>query len=236
MATQIRSSHEVHDAEFEAPDGTEIHYSVTRPAGSASRVIVLVHGFADHGERYRELIDDLAAHGAVVYAYDQRGNGRSGGQRGHVMHYQELVDELDAMLKIAYDAEPGIGRVIYAHSTGAILALTYLYGHPSAADRVILSAPCLMLVFQAPAAKVMIGKLFSAVLPKVSLQAGFDPASVSRDPYVVAANKDDQLLTQPISTRFYTEVCGTAIRAALAWTDQLTLAALDLQCRGDRLV
>ncbi len=236
MATQIRSSHEVHDAEFEAPDGTEIHYSVTRPAGSASRVIVLVHGFADHGERYRELIDDLAAHGAVVYAYDQRGNGRSGGQRGHVMHYQELVDELDAMLKIAYDAEPGIERVIYAHSTGAILALTYLYGHPSAADRVILSAPCLMLVFQAPAAKVMIGKLFSAVLPKVSLQAGFDPASVSRDPYVVAANKDDELVTQAISTRFYTEVYGKAMPAALARIEELKLPALVLQGTGDRLV
>src|SRR5258708_5748984 len=162
MATEITSSHDVQEAQFAAPDGTEIHYSVTRPAGSARRVMVLVHGFADHGERYRELIDDLAAHGAVVYAYDQRGNGRSGGQRGHVMHYQELIDELDAMLKIAYGAEPGIERVIYAHSTGAILALTSLYGHPSAADRAILSAPCLTLVFQAPAAKVMISKLFAA--------------------------------------------------------------------------
>src|SRR5258708_12931530 len=115
MATQIRSSHEVHDAEFEAPDGTEIHYSVTRPAGSASRVIVLVHGFADHGERYRELIDDLAAHGAVVYAYDQRGNGRSGGQRGPVMHSQALVSELDAMLQLAHHPQPRLTPPTYAH-------------------------------------------------------------------------------------------------------------------------
>src|SRR5258708_37015064 len=151
MATDIKSSHEVHEAEFAAPDGVEIHYSVTRPEGQAQRGIVLIHGFADHGERYRELIDDQAAHGAVVYAYDQRGNGRSGGQRGHVMHYQELVGELDAMLKIAYDAEPGIQRGINAHSTGAILALTYLDGHPSTADRGTLSPSCLTLVFQAPA-------------------------------------------------------------------------------------
>jgi alpha-beta hydrolase superfamily lysophospholipase len=236
MATEIKSSHEVHEAEFEAPDGTDIHYSVTRPAGPAQRVIVLIHGFADHGERYRELIDHLAAQGAVVYAYDQRGNGRSGGQRGHLMRYQELVDELDAFLKIAYAAEPAIERVIYAHSTGAILALTYLYDHPDAADRVILSAPCLILVFEAPAAKVFMGKVFSRILPKVTLQAGFDPGAVSRDPAIVEANKEDELVTQAISTRFYTEVYGKAMPAALARIEELKLPTLVLQGTGDLLV
>jgi alpha-beta hydrolase superfamily lysophospholipase len=172
----------------------------------------------------------------VVYAYDQRGNGRSGGQRGHVMRYQELVDELDAFLKLAYAAEPGIERVIYAHSTGAILALTYLYDHPEAADRVILSAPCLILTFEAPAAKVFIGKVFSSILPKVTLQAGFDPGSVSRDPVVVEANKTDELVTQAISTRFYTEVYGKAMPAALARIEELKLPTLVIQGTGDLLV
>jgi alpha-beta hydrolase superfamily lysophospholipase len=236
VATEIKSSFEVHEAEVEAPDGTEIHYSVTRPAGQAQRVVVLIHGFADHSGRYRELIDHLAGHGAVVYAYDQRGNGRSGGQRGHVMRYQELGDELDTFLKLAYVAEPGIERVIYAHSTGAILALTYLYDHPDAADRIILSAPCLILTFEAPAAKVFIGKVFSSVLPKVTLQAGFDPGAVSRDPALVEANKGDELVTQAISTRFYTEVYGKAMPAALARIEELKLPTLVIQGTGDLLV
>jgi alpha-beta hydrolase superfamily lysophospholipase len=236
MATEIKSSFEVREAEFNAPDGTEIHYSVTRPAGPAQRLIVLIHGFADHGGRYRELIDHLAAHGAAVYAYDQRGNGRSGGQRGHVMRYQELVDELEAFLRLTYAAEPGIERVIYAHSTGAILALTYLYDHPDAADRVILSAPCLILTYQAPAAKVFMGKLFSSVLPKLTLQAGFDPGWVSRDPAIVEANKEDELVTQAISTRFFTEVYGKAMPAALARIEDLKLPTLVIQGTGDLLV
>jgi alpha-beta hydrolase superfamily lysophospholipase len=235
MATEIKR-HDVREAEFEAPDGTGIHYSITRPEGPAKRLVVLIHGFADHGGRYHELIDHLAGHGAVVYAYDQRGNGRSGGQRGHVMRYQELVDELDAFLKLAYAAEPGIERVIYAHSTGAILALTYLYDHPGAVDRVILSAPCLILTFEAPAAKVFIGKVFSRILPKITLQAGFDPGSVSRDPAVVEANKTDELVTQAISTRFYTEVYGRAMPAALARIEELKLPTLVIQGTGDLLV
>src|SRR3979411_3185352 len=195
MATQTGSTPEVQAAPFETADGYRIHYTVTHPAGVAKRLVVIVHGFADHSERYRELIDHLAGQGAVVFAYDQRGNGKSEGQRGHLMRYQELVDELDAFLKIAYAAEPGLERIIYAHSTGAILALTYVYDHPGAADRLILSAPCLILTVKAPPAKVFIGNLLSGVLPKVTLQAGFDPGAVSRDPQAVEANKNDPLVT-----------------------------------------
>lgn len=236
MATQTSSTPDVQTASFKTTDGHKIHYTVTRPAGAAKRLVVILHGFADHSERYRELIDHLAGQGSVVFAYDQRGNGESEGQRGHLMRYQELVDELDAFLKIAYAAEPGLERVIYAHSTGAILALTYLYQHPQTADRLVLSAPCLILTFRAPAAKVLIGKAFSALLPTITLQAGFDPGSVSRDPAIVEANKADPLVTQAISTRFYTEVYGKAMPEALHRIEQVTLPTLVLQGTADRLV
>jgi alpha-beta hydrolase superfamily lysophospholipase len=236
MATEIKSSFEVQQASFQTADGHQIHYSVTRPAGTAKRLIVILHGFADHSERYRTLIDHLAGQGAVVFAYDMRGNGRSDGPRGHVLRYQELVDELDAFLKIAYAAEPGVERVLYAHSTGAILGLTYLYDHPGAVDRLILSAPCLMLTYEAPAMKVMIGKVFSSLIPKMTLQAGFDPGSVSRDEKAVEANKADPLVTQAISTRFYTEVYGKAMPAALRRIEDVKLPTLVLQGTADQLV
>jgi alpha-beta hydrolase superfamily lysophospholipase len=236
MAAETGSTPDLQTTSFQTADGYRIHYSVTRPVGVAKRLVVILHGFADHSERYRELIDHLAGQGAVVFAYDMRGNGESEGQRGHVMRYQELVDELDEFLKIAYAAEPGLERVIFAHSTGAILALTYLYKNPQAADRLILSGPCLILTFEAPAAKVMIGKVVSALLPRVTLHAGFDPRSLSRDPAVVEANKADPLVTQAISARFYAEVYGKAMPAALRGIEQLNLPTLVLQGTEDRLV
>jgi alpha-beta hydrolase superfamily lysophospholipase len=236
MATETGSTPDLQTTSFQTADGYRIHYTVTRPVGVAKRLVVILHGFADHSERYRELIDHLAGQGAVVFAYDMRGNGESEGQRGHVMRYQELVDEFDDFLKIAYAAEPGLERVIYAHSTGAILALTYLYEHPQAADRLILSGPCLILTFEAPAAKVLVGRVISAVLPRVTLQVGFDPGSLSRDPAIVAANKADPLVTQAISTRFYAEVYGKAMPAALRRIEQVKLPTLVLQGTADRLV
>src|SRR5438094_126317 len=168
------------EGEFQAADGLRLYYRACRKPGvEPKRLIVTLHGFADHSGRMPYLLPHLCEQGAVVYAYDMRGNGRSEGQRGHVMDYAELLDEFQRFLALAVEREPGLERVIFAHSTGAILALTYLCEHPDAADRVILSSPCLIVVYKAPAVKVAIGKMLASVAPRVSLNAGFDPASVS---------------------------------------------------------
>ena len=221
---------------FQVSDGTRLHYQVSRPEGKAKRLVMLVHGFADHSDRYSFLVPHLVARGAVVYAYDQRGNGRSEGKRGHVMQYQRLVDDLDAFIKLATGTETGLRRVLYAHSTGAIAALTYLYDNATAVDAVVLSAPCLILTFDAPGWKTTVGKALSSVVPGFTMQAGFDPGAVSRDEQVVAANKSDRLVTQKMTARFYTETYLKAMPAALARIEQLTTPYLVLQGTDDKLV
>ena len=221
---------------FRSPDGVGLYYCVWRPEGPPKRQVILVHGFADHLGRYSYLVGSLVKNGAVVYAYDQRGAGRSEGKRGHVQHYKQLLDELDAFLRLAAEAEPGLPRILYAHSTGAILALTYLYEHTDAVDGVVLSAPCLRLTFEAPGWKTGLGKILSRVAPGFTMQAGFEPGAVSRDDKVVAENKADPLVTQAITTRFYTEVYLTAMPAALARIEELKTPFLLLQGTADRLV
>lgn len=221
---------------FKTADGLSIYCAVWRPAGKAKRMVILVHGFADHLGRYSYLIPDLVANGAVVYAYDQRGAGKSAGKRGHVVAYQQLVDELDQFVRLATEAEPDLPRVIYAHSTGAILALTYLYEHPDAVDGVVLSAPCLILTADAPAWKTAVGRALSRIAPSFTMQAGFEPETVSRDEKVVAANKADPLVTQAITARFFTEVYLNALSNAFARVEDLKVPYLLLQGTADKLV
>jgi alpha-beta hydrolase superfamily lysophospholipase len=221
---------------FLTKDGLRIHYNVWRPAGTAKRLVILIHGFADHVDRYRYLVPHLVKHGAVVYGYDQRGNGKSEGQRGHVMGYAELVDELDTFVKLATRRERGLRRVMYAHSTGAILGLTYLYDHPHAVDAVVLSAPCLILTFEAPAWKKFVGRSLSSIVPKFTMQAGFDASVLSRDEDAVAANRNDPLVTQALSSRFYTEVYLVAMPATLGRIEELKVPYLLLQGTEDKLV
>jgi alpha-beta hydrolase superfamily lysophospholipase len=227
---------DVDDDSFRASDGLRLHYQVWRPAGTAKRLVMLVHGFADHLGRYTYLVPHLVEHGAVVYAYDQRGSGKSEGKRGHVRTYQRLVDDLETFLKLATEREPGLRRVLYAHSTGAIAALTYLYDHPDAVDAVVLSAPCLVLTFEAPGWKTALAKSINAVAPGFTMQAGFDPGTVSRDEQVVADNKADRLVTQAMTARFYSEVYLTAMPAAGARIEELKVPFLLLQGTADKLV
>ncbi|MGI8610233.1 MAG: lysophospholipase [Candidatus Dormibacteria bacterium] len=222
---------------FKTSDGLDLHYVSRRdPAVPPQRLVVTIHGFADHSGRIPFLVDHLARRGAAVYSYDQRGNGKSPGQRGHVMAYRELGEDFDAFLTLATETEPGLERVVFGHSTGGILAMLFAIDHPQRMDRLILSAPALILTYEPPKWKELMGRTLSSILPRVSLNAGFDPGTVSRDEAVVAANKDDPLVTQAISTRFYHEVYNSAAPNALARIEELKVPLLVIQGTGDRLV
>lgn len=235
--TQSATALEEREGTVQTPDGLDLHYVSRRdPTVAPKRLVVTIHGFADHSGRMPFLVDHLARRGAVVYSYDQRGNGRSPGQRGHVMRYRELGEDFDVFLKLATDAEPGLERVVFGHSTGGILAMLFAIDHPRRMDRLVLSAPALLLTFRPPKWKEVIGRTLSSVLPRVSLNAGFSPGAVSRDEAVVAANRADPLVTQAISTRFYQEVYMTAAPYALSRIEQLTVPFLLIQGTGDLLV
>ncbi|HEV3233201.1 MAG TPA: alpha/beta hydrolase [Candidatus Dormibacteraeota bacterium] len=221
---------------FQVSDGLRLHYDVWRPEGETRRLVILVHGFADHSGRFSYLVPHLAGRGAVVYAYDQRGQGRSPGKTGHVANFQRLVDDLDEFVRLATEREAGIPPFLYAHSTGAIAALHYLYENPLAVEGAVLSAPCLMLTFEPPGWKSTLGRTISTVVPGFTMQAGFEPGTVSRDEQVVADNKADPLVSQKMTARFYTEVYLKAMPAALARIDQLQTPYLVLQGTEDRLV
>jgi alpha-beta hydrolase superfamily lysophospholipase len=222
---------------FKTRDGLDLYYVRRQAPGvPPKRLIMTVHGFADHAGRMPFLIDHLCERGAVVYSYDQRGNGRSPGQRGHINAYRELGEDLDAFMTLATAAEPGLERVLFGHSTGGILTLLFAEDHPDRMDRLVLSAPALILAFQPPAWKEMVGKGLASILPKLSLQAGFDPGSVSRDSAVVEANKKDPLVVQDMSTRFYQQVYNTAAPMALSRVGELKVPFLLIQGMGDKLV
>jgi alpha-beta hydrolase superfamily lysophospholipase len=224
------------DLKFQVSDGVRLHYQVWRPTGAPKRLVILVHGFADHSGRFSYLVPHLVERGAVVYAYDQRGQGRSPGRTGHVMKFQRLVDDLDAFVKLARETEAGIPSFVYAHSTGAIAAMDYLYDQPQAVDGAVLSAPCLILTFEPPGWKTTLGRTISTVVPGFTMQAGFDPGTVSRDEEVVSANKKDPHVSQKMTARFYSEVYLKAMPSVLERIEQLRTPYLVVQGTEDRLV
>src|SRR5258705_13765516 len=76
--------------------GETLHAEWFAPTGAPRGVAVMVHGYAEHIGRYREVAHVLAADGWGVLGFDQRGHGRSTGRRGYVEHFTDYLDDLDA--------------------------------------------------------------------------------------------------------------------------------------------
>lgn len=180
-------------SDFHGAGGTRLVRRSWPPAGSPRASIVLVHGYAEHSERYAWVGEQLAAAGFAVHAYDLRGHGRSEGPRARVASFREHLDDLDAFFGVVRQ-EAGAGPLfLLGHSMGGLVAALYAAVRRPAINGLVLSGPAA----EEPGRGVrVVAKVFGGVakvapgLPTRKLAA----ATVSRDPAVVKAYDEDPLV------------------------------------------
>lgn len=165
-----------------------------------------MHGFSDHVGRYYGFFPHLASSGIAVYAFDQRGWGKSVARpadRGHSGPTAQVLSDIAAFItQAAIPAEPkGVPLFVMGHSMGGgeVLALASTPEYEeSIVARVrgwVLEAPFIDF----PAAsrpgslKIMAGRLAGKVLPRMKLANPIPPEDLSRDPAVVQSLRDDDL-------------------------------------------
>lgn len=127
---------------WELPDGGHLAYGVVRPAQespSATPVLVL-HGGPGVPDTTGLLttFHSLADAGHDVWAYDQRGTGRStrlADPRGYTLALA-VADLEQARRKIGAEQ-----MILIGHSYGAALAAAYIADHPDRVERIILISP-----------------------------------------------------------------------------------------------
>lgn len=201
---------------FPGANGLELYYQSWHSLGSAKAVVILVHGHGAHSGIFAKLVEFLVQHDFTVYGFDLRGHGRSPGQRGYINSWGEYRGDLAAVLNLVQRQEPGLPLFIIGQSMGGIIALDYLLRRSkqlsSKISGLILLAPALGL-YIAPW-KLAIGKLLSRIYPRFALNAGIDFATASRDPQVIAANRQDSLRHGQGTARLATELLK-----AIAWVN-----------------
>lgn len=98
------------------------------PDPSATRAVLMVHGFTDYFFN-TEQADHFAARGFAVYALDQHKCGRSW-REGQTPHFTtELArydTELERTLDLMTEESPAADVLICAHSTGALIVALWL--------------------------------------------------------------------------------------------------------------
>jgi alpha-beta hydrolase superfamily lysophospholipase len=104
-------------------------------------VIVAVHGMNDYAGAFKAAGKWWAEQGVTVYAYDQRGHGRSPGP-GIWPEHEVMRADLKAAVKAARARHPDARIAVVGESMGASVAITaFADGDPPDADALILSGP-----------------------------------------------------------------------------------------------
>ena len=129
---------------YPAQDGAEIVGYRWDPAGKPRGAVQLTHGMGEHVRRYGALARALTGRGLVVYAQDHRGHGataRSEEELGQLGPdgWTQLVDDVDLLVSLIRDEQPGLPLVLLGHSMGSFAVQQYLLKHGDRVDAVVLT-------------------------------------------------------------------------------------------------
>ena len=219
-----------------AADGTDIlvrHWTGDASAGTPWASVLLVHGLGEHSGRYEHVGQQMAATGLDVHAFDLRGNGGSGGRRGHVDRWEQYHDDLAERVSAVRTAAGARPVVLYGHSMGGLVVLGYLLTDRPKPDLVVLSSPGLDSTLASW--KKRVARVLSRITPTLAIPNGVDGSTLSRDPAVAAAVGSDPLVANASTVRFGADALTEQARVRRDYA-ALTLPTLVLHGLDDGLV
>ena len=211
---------------FTVADGVHLACQAWRPARDTRAVLAVVHGYGEHGGRYRELAVRLTEHGLAVHVCDLRGHGRSSGRRGYVSRFSDYLDDTAVHLDIVRREDPGLPVFVLGHSLGGLIASSFVEQRRGQdLSGLVLSAPFLRLAIPVSPLKVLAARAASVVAPTMDVGNPLDPARLSHDQAVVSACRTDPLNHNAAPARWAAEILN-AQRATLAAAGRISLPLL----------
>jgi acylglycerol lipase len=171
-----------------------------RPSIAPRAVIAICHGFNAHSGMYTWCGEQFARAGMATYALDLRGRGKSDGERFYVERFEDYVDDLGTLTRLAKSREPGAPVFVLGHSAGGVVACLYVLEHQGS----IAGFVCEDFAFEVPAPKFALALLkgISNLAPHARALA-LKNEDFSRDPQFVRAMNEDPLIAregQPFAT------------------------------------
>lgn len=214
--------------------GCRIYTQNWQPSDEPKAVLILVHGLAEHSNRYVGIANYFTEQGYAVYALDHEGHGHSQGLRGYINSFDDFLTTLDQYLNNIANQYPGKKLFLVGHSMGGVISSAYLLEHQQKLAGCILSGAALATGdVISPLQKVMLNTL-SKVLPKLPVLQ-LEANDVCHDPAVVEAYKNDpHVFTGKIRVRLITEILRTADRV-LKYAANISLPMLILHGGDDKM-
>jgi len=188
------------ESSFESVGGLKIATRSWRPEGKPRAIMILVHGFNAHSGYMVWPGEQFSANGFATYALDLRGRGKSEGERFYIENFSEYLADVDGLVKIAREENPGLPVYMLGHSAGGVIATSYVFDHQPEIAGLI----CESFAFDVgiPDVASLILKGLSHLTPHLHVFT-LKNEIFSRDPDAVARMNNDPLIaneSQPATT------------------------------------
>lgn len=131
---------------FLSSDGKQLHYEAYEKLISRGSIVIL-HGFTESAEKFRETAYYFRKAGYSVFAPDLRGHGKSHHDsdnplRVDIDSFDTYAQELNIFInKIVRPLSKNKEIYIYSHSLGSTVALLYMMKYPVSVTKAVLSSP-----------------------------------------------------------------------------------------------
>src|SRR5580658_2821761 len=128
---------------YQGADGAGLAGFRWSAGGKSRAVIQLAHGAGEHAHRYLEPLTPILEAGYLVYAADHRGHGLTSGMTSlgdfGPGGAPAAVDDMAVLMRLIASQEPGLPRVLFGHSMGAMFSQAWLLDHSALIDALVLS-------------------------------------------------------------------------------------------------
>jgi alpha-beta hydrolase superfamily lysophospholipase len=221
-----------HHDRLTAGDGTKLRVREWASPGAARALVVLTHGHGEHSSRYIHVAAAFNAAGFTVAAHDLRGHGQSGGPRGHVPSYAQVLNDVQLVYDWAVQRHTGAPCFLYGHSMGGQITLSFALDRKPEAAGVIVTGPWLRLNPPPPLAKVALGRVMSKLWPTFTLNTELELVPMAHDAAHLASLPDLELCHTKISARLGAEALDHGL-ALIERAPEFTLPVLVLHGEAD---
>ena len=221
---------------FRSWDGTDLFYRAWLPEAPPARGVMLFHRGHEHSGRWEQTVKDLQLTETAAFAWDQRGHGRSPGERGAAESLAAVVRDAEAFaqhLVAEYDIPLGQMAVV-AHSVGAVVAAAWVHDYAPPIRCLVLAAPAFRVKLYVPLAIPLL-RLKQAVFGPGYIKSYVKAKMLTHDAEQAAAYNRDELISRQIAVNILLDLFDVSARL-LADAGAITAPTLILAAGSDWVV